>query len=176
MAKKLDLPLGQLSGSKGIHAMGIPKKRKSRVPDIDLNDEMYEVRPDLLEQDLKNSPIPLYEQLKHYQYHNADYSIWLDIEFGVGREGFIETKGLKDGTYREFFDSIEIPDVTQWVRINSTGKGVRDIGICTAGKLKEVKELIAKSSRLEPMMDKQPQFWPKKKEVMDSSIEIKAVK
>lgn len=168
--------VGIVGASKGIHLTGVPKRFRKKVPDIDTDDEFYELFPDRLEEDLKTSPIPLIEHLKHFPFHNEDYSVWLDREFGEGREGFSEVQGLKDGTYRDYLEPLldSIPDLTQWVRIRGKTH-VRHIGVCTAGKAQDTKKLIANSSRIEPMMDKESQHWIKK-DVRASVTEIKAEK
>ena len=155
----------------GIYISGIPKRYRERTPDVDVDDEFYELYPEMLEEDLREASIPLLKMIKHFPWHNSDYTIWLDNEFGDGRPGYSyqEPASIRDDILID-----DIPELSFWVCIRGKTH-IRHIGLCsTIIKADEVKLLVASSSRLEPMMEKESQFWIKK-DVRDSATDIKKV-
>lgn len=153
---------------KGIYIAGISKRdRKRTVDQMDYPDEMPEEQIAEME---KDSPIRLLELLKHFPWHNSDYSIWLDVEFGEGRDGYVyqDPAKVNDGL-REIIDTL--PELTQWVLIRGKAH-IRHVSVCsTTVRANELKGIIARSSRLEPMLDRDKGHYSKK-EVLDSAKEV----
>lgn len=158
---------------KGIYVAGIPKRLRKRTPDSDSMDYPDEMSEEQIAEIEKESPIRLFELLKHFPYHNADYSIWLDREFGENRDGYVYQEPSSVRTDLEpILD--QIPELTQWVNINGKSH-TRQIGLCsTTAKADEAKLLIANSSRLEPMLGRDSKHYLKK-EVRDSAKSIRGV-
>lgn len=137
---------------------GLSKKAKSRTPDmpIDEDDPIYLEHPEKLEEDRKGASIPLIELLKHFPYHNSDYTVWLDREFGAKTEGFTIIPGLDEGKAREYLEPLleQIPDLTQQVELKGRGF-TRQIGITTAGKAQKLKADVCKHPALEDTLERE---------------------
>ena len=129
--------------------------------------------PEYAEQAGKTNDIPILNLLKHYPYHNTDYSIWLDVEYGK-EEGW-ECLDTSDGIrFEEQAKAIldQIPDnLNQVVEIE--GKGFRrQIGICNVKDVNEIKKIIANSKHTDTFTEKHYNL----KELQDTINAIKAVK
>jgi len=139
---------------------GVSKKVRSREPDMkgmDEDDPMYLEHPEKMEEDRKNAEIPFIERvLKAYPYHNADYTVWLDEEFGSTTPGFTMIKDLKKGKILDYILPIldQIPDLSHTVEMRGYGF-TRQVGVTVSYKRAvELRKEICKHPTLETVIER----------------------
>jgi len=146
--------------------MAIAKPDKE--PDVDkqfINDP--NVPQERKDEELATAPIRFLDVVKHFPYHNEDWSILVDEEFGkeLGLEYQDPSK------VEELRDSLDgFPDLTQMVRI--PGKGFfREVAICsTVAQAKKVKGMIMALDKVEEVTADRKHYEGQIKKVVGKSL------
>ena len=146
--------------------MAIAKPDKE--PDVDkqfMNDP--NVPQEKKDEELASAKIPYLNLIKHFPYHNEDWSILVDVEFGkeLGWEYQDPSKvdELRETCYSH-------PNLQHMVRI--PGKGFfREVAVCsTVEKANEIRDKIMALDKIEEVTAKKRHYEKKIKKVVGKSL------